>query len=464
MQLLGHRLDLDKQDMRRILAITMPAMVEMLLAQLLGMVDTIMLGRTGELSTTALAAVGFTNSPINLMIGILAAFNVGTTAAVAWALGAGDHKAARHAASTALGLNLAMGTVISLLGFAFAGPLVTFMGAREETHVFAKQYLQAVAVGMLPAALNMAVTGSLRGAGLTRLPMLYNLGGNIFNVFAGYVMIYGRLGFPAMGVLGAGVSTTISRTLAAAVALAVLYRVDNKIRLRLRESFRIHKAQIVRLMRVGSTTALEQCLMQLGFILFARNVGALGETVFAAHQIGLNINGLSWVPSQAFGVAATALVGQRMGSGEPLKARASAKMVHRMALCCSALVAVLFASASHLIAGLYIDNAEVAGLASGVLRLMALGMPGLATQIPIAAALRGAGDAWFPLIASFIGIWVFRVLVAPLFIHTWGLGLTGAWLSIVLDQTARAIVVYTRFSKGKWMRMRGLATAPDPRQ
>jgi len=461
MQLLGARLDLDKNDMRRILAITMPAMVEMLLAQLLGMVDTMMLGHTGELSTTALAAVGFSNNPINLMIGLLAAFNVGTTAAVAWALGAGDVKSARQAASTALGLNLAMGTVLSLLGFAFAGPLVSFMGAQGETYVYAKQYMQSVALGMLPAALNMAITGSLRGAGLTRLPLVYNLGANLFNVLGNYALIYGRLGFPAMGVLGAGVSTTITRTLAALAALLVLYRVDSQIRLGLRGSFKIHKAQVKRLMRVGSTTALEQFLMQMGFILFARSVGGLGEIVFAAHQIGLNINGLSWVPAQAFGVAATALVGQNMGSGQPLKARACAKMVHRMALCCSAIVALLFALGAHLIAGLYIDNAEVADLASGVLRLMALGMPGLATQIPIAASLRGAGDAWFPLIASFIGIWVFRVAVAPLFIYALGLGLTGAWLSIVLDQTSRAIVVYARFSKGKWMQKRGLATTSD---
>jgi len=461
MQLLGSKLDLDKKDMRRILSITLPAMVEMLLAQLLGMVDTMMLGHTGAMSTTALAAVGFTNNPINLMIGLLAAFNVGTTAAVAWALGAGDVKSARQAASTALGLNLIMGAVISLLGYTFAGPLVTFMGARGDTYLYAKQYLQSVAVGMLPAALNMAVTGSLRGAGLTRLPMLYNLGSNLFSVLANYVMIYGRLGFPAMGVLGAGISTSISRTLATVAALIVLFRVDSQIRLHVREAFRIRKAQVTRLMRVGSTTALEQGLMQVGFILFARSVGGLGETVFAAHQIGLNINGLSWVPSQAFGVAATALVGQSMGAGQPLKARACAKLVHRMALCCSALVGTLFALGSHLIAGLYIDNAEVAGLASGVLRLMALGMPGIATQIPIAASLRGAGDAWFPLIASFIGIWVFRVTVAPMLIYTLGLGLTGAWLSIVLDQITRAGVVYTRFAKGKWMQLRALATAAD---
>lgn len=460
-QLLGRKLDLDKEDIRKVLAITVPAMVEMMLAQLFGMVDTMMLGHTGELSKTAIAAVGFTNNPTNLIFGVMAAMNVGTTAAVAWSLGAGDLKSARRVVSTAMGINLIMGAAMSALGFALAGPLVAFMGAREDTLLYATQYMQVVSLGMLSAAVNMAVTGSLRGAGQTRLPMFYNLGGNLLNVVGNYILIYGHLGFPAMGVMGAAISTTVSRVIAALAALAALYFTDGPIRLRIRESVRIRKEQVGRIMRVGVTAALEQCIMQLGFIIFAKSVGGLGETVFAAHQIGLNINGLSWVPSQAFGVAATALVGQNMGAGKPLKARDCAKLVHRMALCSSALVAVLFAVGAHTIAGLYIDTVEVAALAAGVLRLMALGMPGIATQLPISSALRGAGDTWIPLLASLIGIWVFRVAVAPLLMFTLGLGLTGAWLSIVLDQTTRAIVVYVRFAQGKWMNKRSLAAPPE---
>ena len=90
-------------------------------------------------------------------------------------------------------------------------------------------------------------------------------------------------------------------------------------------------------------------------------------------------------------------------------------------------------------------------MAAVALKWIAVGLPGICTQIPVAAALRGAGDARFPLIASATGIWVFRVLVAPLFVYTFGWGLTGAWVSIALDQTTRATVVYGRFLTGKWM-------------
>ena len=89
-------------------------------------------------------------------------------------------------------------------------------------------------------------------------------------------------------------------------------------------------------------------------------------------------------------------------------------------------------------------------LSAGVLRLIALGMPGICTQLPIAAGLRGARDTKFPLMASMAGIWIFRVILAPHFIYTWNWGLTGAWMTIVLDQTTRAAVVTARFKSGRW--------------
>ena len=103
------------------------------------------------------------------------------------------------------------------------------------------------------------------------------------------------------------------------------------------------------------------------------------------------------------------------------------------------------------IASLYTTDPEVIRMSGGVLKLIALGMPGICTQLPIAAGLRGARDTKFPLMASMAGIWIFRVMLAPVFIYTLGWGLTGAWLTIVLDQTTRASVVYARFKSGRWL-------------
>ena len=453
MQLLQKGITLDVQDRKRIMTIALPAMVELIFTQLFAMVDTIMLGQSKS-SAIAIAAVGLTNNPMNLVTGVLSAMNVGTSAAVAWSIGAKDRAGACRIARTAITMNLILGVMAANVLYLFAGPIVRFMGAQPDTYEFAREYLKIVAIGLLPMCMCFGITSALRGVGMTRLPMVYNLIGNLLNVIGNYAFIYGRLGMPELGVAGAALSTTLSRYVTCLLALGTLFRAKSPIRMPLRGDYRLHRETLGRITGVGITSALEQLIMQIGFVFFARTVSGLGTTVFAAHQVGMSVNGLTWMPPQAYGVAATTLVGQAIGAGDREKARSYVRMIHRYSLLTAVVVCVFLLSASHLIAVAYTNDATVATLAGSVVKLIALGLPGIYTQIPVAAALRGAGDAKFPLIASALGIWIFRVAVAPLFVYTFGWGLYGAWMTIVLDQWVRAIVVYARFLTGKWMYMK----------
>ncbi|MBR5302965.1 MAG: MATE family efflux transporter [Clostridia bacterium] len=450
MQKLAKGLNLSQEDISRVLAIMLPALLELLLSQLFTMVDTMMLGRS-EVSAVAIAAVGLTNNPTNLVRSILIALNVGTTAGVAWAVGANDRRSAAQIARNALMLNAIVGMTAAMALYAFAGPIVTFMGAGADTFGYARKYLQIVALGMLPLSMTFAITAGLRGVGQTRLPMKYNLIANMLNVVGNYVLIFGKFGLPKMGVAGAALSTSLSQVLGFILAMYTAFHADTPVRMHLDRHWRLRVKWIRRILNVGMTSMLEQLIMQAGFIIFARQVSGLGTLIFAAHQIGLSINGLSWMPGQAFGVAATTLAGQSLGAGEKQKATDFVSLIHRMSMCSAALIAALFVAGSQLIAALYTTDPEVIRLSGGVLRLIALGMPGICTQLPIAAGLRGARDTKFPLMASMAGIWIFRVMLAPVFIYTLGWGLTGAWLTIVLDQTTRALVVYARFKSGRWL-------------
>lgn len=461
MQVLHRGLALDRADRRTIWRIVLPSLVELVLTQLFAMVDTIMLGQT-SMSAVAIAAVGLTNNPVNMVNGVLTALHIGTTAAIAWAVGAGDLRAARAVTRTALSMSVLMGLGAAALLYLPAGPLVTFMGAQADTYAYARTYLQIIALGMPAAMVGFACTASLRGVGLTRLPMAYNLAGNLLNVVGNYALIYGHFGLPAMGVAGAAISTTLSRYVSCALALLVIFRGHSKVQVHLHEDFRLHKQWLSRILGVGVTSGLEQFIMQIGFMMFARTVSGLGTVVFAAHQIGLSVNGLTWMPGQAFAVAATTLVGQSLGAGNPQRAKTLVRVIWRYSLVAAGLIAALFLVGAQWIVRAYTNDPQVERLASTVLRIIALGMPGIATQLPIAAALRGAGDTRFPLYASAAGIWVFRVLIAPLFVYTLGWGLNGAWYTIALDQTTRAAVVYARFHTDRWMHMRNTGLSGKP--
>ena len=436
--------------MKVIAVIILPAFVELVLSHLFSMVDIAMLGHT-DISSVAISAVGLTMNPINMIIGVSQAFCIGITAAVAWSIGAGKKENAKTVARETLTLSLLIGIAAGTAVFFAAGSLVAFMGAKEDTFNYAEGYLKIIALGFPFQIATLAITASARGAGKTFLPMMYNIIANAANVLLNYFLIFGVLFFPKLGIYGAAIATSVSKVIAFILALLMLFCVKTDIRVKLSENFFIHKSTVKRIAEVGITAALEQLIMQTGFVFFTKTVSVLPTHIFSAHHISLNINGLAWVPSQAFGVASTSLVGQCVGRGDKDKAKSYANVIHLMSLCVAVFIGVMFVLFSKYIVMIYTNEPSVIDAASQVLKIIALGMPGIGTQIPVAAALRGAKDTKIPLLANLISVWIFRVIVCNIFLNVFHWGIIGAWVTIVLDQTCRAVIVYTRFLHGKWL-------------
>ncbi len=439
---------------KRIYEITWPAFVELVMSTMFGMVDMMMLG---QYSASAVAAVGLTNQPNMLLMACFSAINVGATTLIAWGVGAGDTKSARNVTRQTLIVNLALGLVISVLGIWASRPVVVFMaagGIDEETMETGVRYFQIIAAGLLFQELNMAVTAALRGSGQTRVPMVYNLVANLLNVLGNYIFIYGKLGLPAMGAEGAALSTTLSRAIGCGIALYVVMSrrsMTHIIHVSLKADWRPDWQVIRQMLKIGAPATFEQFILQSGFMLFARTVSTLGTTVFAAHQIGLNINSLAFSPANAFGVAATTLVGQSIGRGETDVAMKQSKVIGHLSMAVNCLVGVLFLLVPQVFARLYTSDAEVIAMTCLCLRMIAVAQPGMSQQLSLAGALRGAGDTLFPMIASVSGVWVFRVIVCYLMVNILGLGLFGAWLTMVMDQYLRAAIIMLRHRSGKWL-------------
>ncbi len=125
-----------------------------------------------------------------------------------------------------------------------------------------------------------------------------------------------------------------------------------------------------------------------------------------------------------------------------------------MAILIACVMGLMFILFSYPMSRLYTSDLAVAAMAGTVLKILALAQPGQSTQLSLAGALRGAGDTVYPLLASFIGIWVFRVLVAYIFVSIFKWGLVGAWIALVLDQYTRSAIVYIRYHSGKWKYVR----------
>lgn len=435
----------------KVMSLAGPALVEMSLMTLGMMANMIMVGRLGP---WAIAAVGLSNQPIFFIMALFMALNVGTTALVARFVGAHETGRASDAARQTLILTVGLSLVLSALLFVSANPILRLMGAQPEVLGPGVAYFRIASIGLFFTAISMAMSAVLRGAGDMTTPMRVNVVANLVNVAGNAVLIYGLLGFPRWGVAGAAVATAVARLLACVMTLMVVFSGRFVIRFSWRDRYGLDRDLVGRILRVGVPAAAEQLVMRGGQLVFARIVASLGTTIFAAHQIALNVESLSFMPGFAFAMASSTLVGQSLGAHRPELAEACARETRRLGLLVMGAMGVVFFFFGRHIVMLYTNDAQVISEGARVLRLIALAQPALATNFILAGSLRGAGDTQWVLYATFIGIWGVRIGLAYLLAITAGWGLIGAWVAMAFDITVRAILIYGRFTSGRWKEVR----------
>jgi putative MATE family efflux protein len=432
---------------KKVLQLAGPSLTEMVLMNLVQMLNMIMVGRVGA---EAVTAVGLTNQPVFFALAAFMALNVGTTAIVARAIGAGNYEEANQVAQQSFIINILMAIVIIFISYNFAEELLVFMGAESEVLVDGVAYAQIMFLSIGFITLSMSLTAVLRGAGDTVTPMRINVLSNVLVVLIGFPLIYGYLGLPAMGVVGAAIATAIARFTATVWVVYVLFSGKFVIELSLKNLWIFDLAMIKRIVNIGLPAAGEQFALRGGQIIFARVVAGLGTITFAANQIAFSILGLTFMPGMAFAIAATTLVGQGLGAKKPELAEKLGWETRKIGMFVAGTMGLIFVIFAPYIMMLYTNQQAV--IDQGVIALRVIGFVQIAqaTQFILAGALRGAGDTKYPLYAMFIGVWGFRVALCLLFVLVFEWGILGAWLAIAVDQIVRSFIIYFRFKSGKW--------------
>lgn len=441
--------------MRDIMRIAWPSMVELFLASLVGMADMIMVGAMPN-GDDAIAAVSLANQPKFMFITLIMALNVGVTAAVARARGAGKHDLAQDILRQGLFFSLVISIAASILGIVFARPLTLFMandGLDEQVIQMSCSYLVIQMAGFLTLGISSTYTAALRGTGNTKLPMIYNVCANLVNIFLNYLLIYGNWGFPAMGVTGASIATVIGQAFAMVFAIAVngngRYYFAVKISDFVRH-FKPDRVIIRQIADVGIPNLGEQLILRVGIILFSRQVSSLGQPYFATHNICMNIQSMSFMLGQAMATSSTSLVGQSLGKSRPDMAEHYSRRCVWIGIGISIALGLIFIFCSNPLVGLYSQTDAVLKEAVPVMLVLGLLQPIQTPQFILSGSLRGAGDTKTTAVITMIGILLLRPAIAQILIFTLDLGLMGAWLAIAADQIVRTTLVTIVYNRGKW--------------
>lgn len=442
-----------KKTKNDVLEIALPVLVELFLGTLFGMIDMMMLGRikNPQIAAASIAAVGITNQPLFIGLSLVQALNVGGTAMVARYVGSKKYDRIETVIRHVVLLNLVLLVIpLFILGMLFTENIMGFLGAEQDAIQVGHNYFKVIMIGFIFQAFNLSISAVLRGAGDTKTPMKINLKVNMINVIGNALLIYGLLGFPKLGVTGAGISTCLSHIIASIFLGRYILKNDSAVKVNLKNHFKYDKNIIYNLIKIGVPASLEQVAFRVGVLLFVKMVASLGTVAFATHQICLNILGLSFTPGQAFGIAASSLVGKSLGANELDEAENYIKESRKIGSIISTTMAIVFFFFGAQIVSLYTQDPEIIKSASTILKVIAFVQPFQSSQLIIAGGLRGAGDTVWTLVATFIGVLVLRVLFAYLFVNVLEMGLIGAWIAMFVDQFARWVVIYIRFRTGKW--------------
>lgn len=442
-----------------VLTIALPAIAELVLMSLIGSADTIMVGQLGK---TALSAVSLPSQPRMIMLALFFALNVGVTAIVARRKGEGRREAANLTLRNALVLCLGLSLVVTILAVLTAEPLMRLAGGHSRTPddavvlKGAVEYFVIMAWALPINAISMCINAALRGVGDTRIPMKVNIISNLVNVLFNFLLIFGSLGFPRLEIRGAAIASVIGMATGMVLSiLAVLNAEGSYLRVSFTDSWRVDRATMKGIIKVGGNAIFEQMSARFGFFIYSRIMYSLGVTMFAAHNIAMQFLALTFNFADGLAVAATTLVGQNLGKERRDLSLLYGKVTQRIALVLSLLLACITALLRFPVSELFInagtpDAASVIFFASETLLVVALLQPIQMSSVVLAGSLRGAGDNLYVAGVMLLCVSFIRPVMAYLAVNIFHFGLALTWLISLSEIGLRLYLMYRRFESGKW--------------
>ena len=434
------------QTRKDILGLAWPVVIDNLLHTLTLTVDMIMVGSLGAAS---LASVGLGGQVMFIFQSLMIAVTAGTVAMVARSIGEKDSEKARNVLEQSLFSGSVVALVITPFLSFYAGDILRIYRAEQEVLFISSQYLEIAIFGTAFMFICLASAQALRGAGDTRTPLAVSSLINMTNVGLNYVFIFGKFGFPAMGVRGAALGTAVAFITGSFLYSILLWRR----KLRLYVSFRGFSPDfsvVRKILNVGTPAALEQLVIQMGFLVFTIIITSFGTESIAAHQIGLRVQSFSFMPGLGFSIAATALVGQNLGAKNPKNAEKSGWEACKLAIGLMTVVSAFLFIFARDVAGIFVNEEPVIEKAVIFIRILAFGQPAIATHFTLGGALRGAGDTKWPLYASTAGVYGLRIPLALFLGVAMGIGVAGAWIAMTAEYFVRSVFVSMRFRRGGW--------------
>lgn len=406
--------------------------------------DSVMVGQLG---TIPLAACALGNSILGVFLVSGIGLSQGITPLVAQENGKNN--------KFICGKYLEQGVLISIITGIFLFGIVAIIAQKlaildqpTEVEVAAKDYLLIIGASIIPLMVYQSFRQFAEGLEYTKQAMYVSIIGNIVNIIFNFLLIYGWLGFPKMGLVGAGIGTLISRVFMGFIM--AYYVIKSKNFKPYLENFKLHQPDFIKIKQIfklGFPIALQYFFEVGAFSGAAIMVGWIGAKELAAHQIAINLAAFTYMGASGIGVAATIKAGNAMGKKDFKELKLSAISSYHLVILYMVITAIIFLTCNTLLPCIYIRDERVILIAAQLLIVAAFFQISDGIQVVGVGILRGLSDVKIPTIITWVAYWVIGLPLGYVLGFTFKMGAIGIWISLSLALTAAAILLYYRFRK-----------------
>uniref|UniRef100_UPI003FEF34C8 MATE family efflux transporter n=1 Tax=Faecalibacterium sp. TaxID=1971605 RepID=UPI003FEF34C8 len=430
-----------------------PSILEQIVVTAMEYIDAAMVGHIGAEAT---AAIGIVSSSTWLLHGILVGLYNAFSIQIAQYLGADRQQDARGVLRQAMLFNLAAGLAAAAFGIGISGHLPGWLGADVSLQANASAYF-AIWSAALPFTMAMGMyTSMLRASGDALTPGLISVLVCVLDAIFNFFLInptrtlWGITVWGAgLGVPGAALGTALATVVGGLLALCILLFREGPLCIHKPGSWKITRACIRNLGKVGVPLAAERAALSSAQVLQVRIVSQLGTVAIAANSLGVSAEGLCYMAGYGIQGAAIALIGQAVGAHRKDMAKRFAWLCTLMGMGIMTLTgAGLFAFAPALMS-IFTADAAVIALGARVLRIEAFAEPMFGASIVASGAMQGAGDSTACFVLNLVSMWGIRLTLA--FLLAPRLGLVGVWGAMCFELCVRGLLFLIRLARGKWL-------------
>ena len=426
------------------LSLAYPVMLSHLGQVTVHVADSMMVGRIGK---EPLAGSSFANSifVIFLVMGIGMSYAI--TPQTAQADGEKNIPKLTEILKHGILINTLFGVLLAIIILSGKN-LLWFFNQPEIVVELALPYLVIITYSLLPFMLYQAFRQFAEGLGFTKQAMYITVAGNILNIILNYILIFGKLGFEPMGLLGAGVATLISRIVMALLMISFVYFNHRFSQYWHAFKYGNFSWTLIKVnLNLGFPMAFQFIFEVSTFSLAAIMIGWMGTTQLAAHQIAINMASISYMISLGIAAAATIRVGNQLGQKDYKTMRNAAMTCFIMAIGFMSFTAIVFILGRYFLPTLYIEDTYVIHQAAILLIVAGLFQLSDGVQVIALGALRGMSDVKIPTLITLVAYWIIGLPLGYVLGFTLNQGALGVWYGLLAGLTIAAVLLFIRFNK-----------------